>query len=94
MRYMKSKRLRYAIATILMLVTLSVSLKLINNKPYGPNSYVGLTESQAITRARNRDQKFRIVRRDQEQIFITDDIQPDRINFEISNGVVTKSTQF
>ena len=63
-------------------------------KTTGPNSYIGLTESQAIERAYSRDIEVRIIRRDSESLPITDDYRSNRINFEIDNGKVTKAERY
>jgi hypothetical protein len=55
-------------------------------------SYVGLTEKEAIAKAEASDTPWRILREDKEVFMVTQDFVEDRINFEIDNGKVTKAT--
>ena len=57
-----------------------------------PSSYVGLTKKAAIDKADANDVTWRILREDDEQFPATMDYNPERINFEIDNGKVTKAT--
>ena len=55
-------------------------------------SYVGLTKSEAIAKAKATDTPWRITREDDETFMVTQDYNPVRINFEIDDGKVTKAT--
>ena len=55
-------------------------------------SYVGLTKQEAIAKAKATDTPWRITREDQEVFMVTQDYNPERVNFEIDNGKVTKAT--
>lgn len=57
-----------------------------------PSSYVGLTKKAAIDKAEANDVPWRILREDDEQFPATMDFNPERINFEIDDGKVTKAT--
>ena len=57
-----------------------------------PSSYVGLSKKAAIAKADANDVTWRILREDDEQFPATMDFNPERINFEIDNGKVTKAT--
>ena len=56
------------------------------------DSYVGLTKRAAIAKADASDTPWRITREDDEQFMVTQDYVPDRLNFEIDDGTVTKAT--
>lgn len=91
---MKNKRLKFIGIAIVVVLVLIICLALVLDRTRGPNSYVGLTEAQAVERATDRHQQFRIVRRDTENMSITDDHRSDRINFEIDNGKVIKVRRY
>ena len=55
-------------------------------------SYVGLTEKDAIARAKASDTPWRITRRDDETFMVTQDFVESRVNFEIDRGKVTRAT--
>lgn len=55
------------------------------------DTYIGLTEEEAVARAEKVNVTFRIVRRDGESFPITMDYSADRMNFEIDDGRVTKA---
>jgi len=55
-------------------------------------SYVGLTKSEAIAKAKATNTPSRITREDKEIFPVTQDFVENRINFEIDNGKVTKAT--
>ena len=53
------------------------------------SSYMGLTESEAVSFAKSRNERFRVVKRDGRSLMVTSDSRPGRINATITNGVVT-----
>lgn len=55
-------------------------------------AYVGLTKEAAIARADAADVPWRILREDDEEFLATQDYVPERVNFEIDDGTVTKAT--
>ena len=55
-------------------------------------SYVGLTKQAAIAKVKATDTPWRITREDQEVFMVTQDYNPERVNFEIDHGKVTKAT--
>jgi hypothetical protein len=55
-------------------------------------SYVGLTKKEAIAKAEASDTPWRITREDKEVFMVTQDYNPERVNFEIDQGKVTKAT--
>ena len=58
----------------------------------GAEAYVGLTKKAAIAAAEAAGVTWRITREDDEQFLVTQDYDPERLNFEIDDGTVTKST--
>jgi hypothetical protein len=54
-------------------------------------SYEGLTEEEAITQAEEADTPYRVIARDGEQFPATMDYNPERINFTVEDGVVTRA---
>lgn len=64
--------------------------KEINGKQICPEDYIGLEEKEAISKAQANGLAYRVVARDDEEIAITMDLRPDRINFSIQNGKVYK----
>lgn len=50
--------------------------------------YVGLNESEAVELAEERDRPHRVVHRDGEDLPVTMDLRPERINFWVEDGVV------
>jgi major membrane immunogen (membrane-anchored lipoprotein) len=53
-------------------------------------AYEGLTKQAAIAKADAADVTWRITREDDERFLVTQDLQPDRVNFEIDDGRVTR----
>ncbi len=53
--------------------------------------YIGLIESDAVSRADSLQQPYRIVERDGESLPVTQDLNEDRLNFVITDGVVTRA---
>ena len=50
--------------------------------------YIGLSESEAKKLAESEGRQFRVLRRDEEDLFVTADYNSERINVEIEKGVV------
>lgn len=55
-----------------------------------PDSFVGLTLAEAEAKAEKADLPHRIVRKDGQDLPVTRDYRPERLNFEVEKGVVTK----
>lgn len=55
-------------------------------------AYIGLPKKDAIARAKADDRVWRVTREDDETYPTTLDYDPDRLNFEIDDGRVTKAT--
>jgi len=55
-------------------------------------SFVGLTEEAAVKAAERLELAHRIVERDGEKFRVTRDFKPERLNFVIENGIVTRVT--
>jgi hypothetical protein len=60
--------------------------------PGKDSDYVGLTKSAAIAKAKSQGRPWRITREDGESFPGTLDYNPERVQFEIDNGKVTKAT--
>ena len=63
--------------------------------PVGPgkeSDYVGLTKAAAIAKAESQGRPWRITREDGQTFPGTADYNPQRVQFEIDNGKVTKAT--
>jgi len=54
-------------------------------------SYINLTEAQAIDRAEDGGLAYRIVERDGESYMVTEDYSENRVNFTIAEDHVTKA---
>ena len=50
---------------------------------------VGLTEEEATAEAEERGWILRVVRRDGEDLAVTMDFRPNRVNVEVTDGEVT-----
>lgn len=57
-----------------------------------PGSYLGLTRSGGEAKANANDCRYRITRIDDETFIVTFDYVPDRMNWEIDNGIITNIT--
>ena len=55
----------------------------------GVRGYVGLPLREAIAKAERKDLRWRVVEVDGEPRSVTLDIDPDRLNFSVENGIVT-----
>jgi len=60
--------------------------------PGKESDYVGLTKAAAIAKAEDQGRPWRITREDGESFPGTLDYNPERVQFEIDNGKVTKAT--
>lgn len=54
-------------------------------------SYKGLSESQAIAKAKKEHYSYRVAARDGQGFILTADFVPQRLNFEINNGIIVKA---
>ena len=54
--------------------------------------FIGLTEKQANELATSSNFKCSIIKKDNQNFIITEDIRMDRLNFTIVNGLVTSVT--
>lgn len=57
-----------------------------------PKSFIGLTETEAVEAANRLELPHRIVERDGEHFPATRDFRPNRLNFVIEKGLVTRVT--
>jgi hypothetical protein len=57
-----------------------------------PESFVGMTLEAAEAKAKGADLPCRVVRKDGEDLPVTRDYRPERLNFTVEKGVVTKVT--
>jgi hypothetical protein len=57
-----------------------------------PESFVGLELKAAETRADKADLPHRVVRKDGQDFPVTRDYRPERLNFTVEKGIVTKVT--
>lgn len=55
-------------------------------------SLVGLKLAEAGAKAESKGRQFRVVKKDGEALFVTEDYVPGRINAEIADGVVVGVT--
>jgi hypothetical protein len=53
--------------------------------------YIGLIESDAVSKANSLKQPYRIVQREDQTFPVTQDLNNDRLNFTIKDGVVTRA---
>ena len=60
--------------------------------PGKESDYIGLTKSAAIAKAKSQGRTWRITREDNEVFPGTLDYNPERVQFEIDDGKVTKAT--
>lgn len=54
------------------------------------SGYVGLTEEEALNKAKKNDVAARVVSRDGESLTVTTDLVDGRLNFVVEDGKVTK----
>lgn len=59
-----------------------------NEEDDATSEYVGLTEEEALQRARDNDKVARVVERDGESLTVTMDLRSGRLNFTVEDGVV------
>jgi len=57
-----------------------------------PQSFVGLPLKEAETRAEQADLPHRVISQDGQEFPVTRDYRPERLNFTVENGIVTKVT--
>jgi hypothetical protein len=57
-----------------------------------PDSFVGLTLEAASAKAEKADLPHRVVKKDGEDLPVTRDYRPERLNFTLEKGVVTHVT--
>lgn len=82
------------ILVVVSLLLIAVAVFALNYRLNGTGSYIGLSEDEAVDKAQNRNAPYRVVRRDAESLPITHDLRPNRLNFEIDNGIVTKASKY
>lgn len=56
-----------------------------------PAGYVGLGFEDAIDRAESESREWRLASQDGEHFMLTMDYRPERINFDVEDGVVTNA---
>lgn len=57
-----------------------------------PDSFVGMNFEEAKAKAEKADLPHRVVKKDGEEYPVTRDYRPERLNFTVEKGVVTKVT--
>jgi hypothetical protein len=57
-----------------------------------PDSFTGLTLEVAVERAEKADLPHRIIKKDGEDLPVTRDYRPERLNFTLEKGIVTHVT--
>jgi hypothetical protein len=57
-----------------------------------PESFVGLTAQAAAEKAEKADLPHRIIKKDGEDLPVTRDYRPERLNFTVDKGIVTQVT--
>lgn len=62
----------------------------LNSEKYCKSDYLGLSESDAIGKAKKDDRAYRVVSRDGESFPVTDDFSEHRLNFTVKDGKVVK----
>ena len=55
-----------------------------------PDSFIGLRLAEAEEKAEKADLPHRVVRRDGQDLPVTRDYRPERLNFVVEKGIVTK----
>ena len=55
--------------------------------------FIGLAKADAITKAQEEDFAWRVIKQEGRSLPVSMDHNPDRINFVIENGIVTKVTE-
>ncbi|MDA7514508.1 hypothetical protein N8513_00755 [bacterium] len=55
--------------------------------------YVGMEKKRAIQRAQKSGNRFRIIEEDGKRMRVTKDYRPERLNFTIQSGKVTRVNQ-
>lgn len=53
-------------------------------------AYLGMSEKDALEKAKTDDRQARVVSRDGKGLMVTMDLRPGRLNFTIEDGVVTE----
>lgn len=51
--------------------------------------YIGLTLEKAQTKAENENRPFRVMKENGVKYFGTADFNPNRLNFEVENNIIT-----
>lgn len=93
----RSKRSTAIWATILAVILLGLAIWAIivatqpNTNYRDMDTYIGLTETEAIERAEDGGLEHRVVERDGEMYPITQDLNYDRVNFTIMDEQVSKA---
>lgn len=104
--YSYKRKLTIALGCLLALVVLGLALTLVKKDDDILNSidkqlsqceketddYLGLTETNATTKATEKGHTYRVVAKDGEYYAVTMDYQPSRLNFSIISGVVNSTT--
>lgn len=61
--------------------------------PTTEQAYLGLSKATALSKAKEAKLKARIVKEDGKLFMVTKDYRPDRLNFTIESGKVTRVTK-
>ncbi len=53
--------------------------------------YIGLTLEKATELAEKENLRWRVVKENGERFFLTQDMDSNRVNFEVENNIITKA---
>lgn len=62
----------------------------LEGEKYCKDDYLGLSESDAVAKAKKDGRTYRVVARDGESFPVTDDYSEHRLNFTVENNIITK----
>lgn len=64
--------------------------KTIEEKEVCAKDYVGLSETEAVSKAEEKEIASRVIERDGKGLLVNSDRNENRLNFTVENGIVTK----
>jgi len=56
-------------------------------------NYLGLSKDAAIAKAEAAGLRWRIVKEDGKSYHVTKDFRPERLNFDLESGIITRVTK-
>lgn len=62
----------------------------LENEKYCKKDFLGLSESDAVSKAKKDGRAYRVIARDGKSFPVTDDYSQHRLNFTVNDGKVTK----